>query len=460
MQRRLLVAALVIAALAAAWYFLSPSDTATYDAPVSVTVQRGPFKIYVTATGELKAKNSVKIYGPSGMRTAYIYQTTITDMVPEGTVVKKGDYVATLDRSELDQRIKDGRTEIEKIETQLQQAVIDTAIELRGLRDEIINMRFAMEEKKLQVEQSRYEPAMVIRQAEMELEKARRDYQQLLERYRLTQEKSRAKVSEILASLAQQQRRLQQLLDVADEFVVRAPADGMVIYAQSWNGKVGPGSQISAWDPVVAELPDLSEMLSRTWVNEVDISKVQVGQDATVRVDAFPGRQYAGRVVSVANIGEELKGYDAKVFEVNIELLETDSLLRPAMTTSNEILTWQYDSVLHVPLEAVFRDSATFVYLETPSGLVKQEVITGEANDRAIIIEYGLEEGQTVRLTAPPAAETLPFRPLPEEVRAEILRKQEEARKRRQAIMEEKRKATPAFQPEQESNSGGFIIVY
>lgn len=454
------MAALAIVALVAAWYLLSPTEGTTYDAPVSATVQRGPFKIYVTATGELKAKHSVKITGPKGMRTARIYQTNITDMVPEGTIVKKGDYVATLDRSELDQRIKDAQTEIEKIETQLQQAVIDTAIELRGLRDEIINMRFAMEEKKLQVEQSRYEPAMVIRQAEMELEKARRDYQQLLERYRLTQEKSRAKVGEILASLTQQQRRLQQLLDVADEFIVRAPADGMVIYAQSWNGKIGPGSQISAWDPVVAELPDLSEMLSRTWVNEVDISKVQIGQDATVRVDAFPGRQYVGRVVSVANIGEELKGYDAKVFEVNIELLETDSLLRPAMSTSNEILTWQYDSVLYVPLEAVFRDSVPFVYLHTPSGLVKQEVITGEANDRAIIVEYGLEEGQEVQLTVPPRAETLPFRPLPAEVRAEILRKQEEARKRRQAIIEEKRKATPAYQPEQESSSGSVIIMY
>ncbi len=458
--RTFLLFGLGLALLGAGGYFFSVHERGTYDAPVVVEVKQGPFRIYVRATGELKAKRSVKIRGPKGMRAARIYQTTLTDIVPEGTLVRQGDYVATLDRSELDQRIKDARTEIEKIETQLQQAVIDTAIELRGLRDELIDLRFAMEEKKLQVEQSRYEPAMVVRQAEMALLKAQRDYEQLLERYQLTQQKSRAKVGEILASLAQQRRRLQQLLALADEFTVRAPADGMVIYAQSWNGKVGPGSQISAWNPVVAELPDLSEMLSRTWVNEVDISKVQVGQEATVRVDAFADKSFPGRVVAVANVGEELKGYDAKVFEVHIELLVTDSLLRPAMTTSNEILAWQFDSVCYVPLEAVFRDSLPFVYLRTPSGLVRQEVVPGEANDHSIIIDYGLEAGQEVLLTVPPDAEALPFVALPPEVRAEILRKQKEEARRRQAAMEAKRRATPTYQPEQGDQAGSFIIVY
>ncbi len=458
--RTLLGLALILVLVAGGWYLFGGKRQASYDAPVVTKVERGPFHIYVRGTGELKAKHSVKITGPKGMRAAHIYQTTITDMVPEGTIVKKGDYIATLDRSELDQRIKDHQSELEKIETQLQQAVIDTAIELRSLRDELINMRFAMEEKKLQVAQSRYEPAMVIRQAEMELEKAQRDYTQLLERYQLTQEKSRAKINEILASLTQTKRRLQQLLELAKEFTVYAPADGMVIYAQSWSGKIGPGSQISAWNPVVAELPDLSEMLSRTWVNEVDISKVQVGQEATIQVDAFPGNTYPGRVVSVANIGEELKGYDAKVFEVNIELLVTDSLLRPAMTTSNEILAWQYDSVHYVPLEAIFRDSVTFAYIRTPTGVVKQEVVTGEANDEAIIIDYGLQTGQEVLLTEPPQAQTLPFRPLPATVRAEILRKQEEAKRKRQAIIEARRKQTPTYQPDQDQGSSSFIIMY
>lgn len=274
--------------------------------------------MYVSATGELKAKNSEEIKGPTGMRAAQIYQVTISDMVPEGTMVKKGDYVASLDRTELETKLKEAQTEIDKIETQLEQAKIDTAIELRGIRDELINLKFSMEERKLQVEQSRYEPQMVIQQAEIDLQKAERDFKQLEKKYELTQTKSRARISEILTSLKQQEFKREQLLNLASDFTVKAPKDGMVIYARSWDGKIGPGSQISTWDPIVAELPDLSIMISKTYVNEVDISKVQKGQDVKVKVDAFPNREYGGTVIQVANVGEQLRGYDSKVFEITV----------------------------------------------------------------------------------------------------------------------------------------------
>ena len=54
-----------------------------------VPVKKGEFKIHVTATGELKAKNSEEIKGPNGMRSAQIYNATISNMVTEGTVVKQ-----------------------------------------------------------------------------------------------------------------------------------------------------------------------------------------------------------------------------------------------------------------------------------------------------------------------------------------------------------------------------------
>ena len=110
-------------------------------------------------------------------------------MVAEGTIVKEGDYVAKLDRSELDTKLKDIQTEIEKIETQLAQTEIDTAIELRGIRDQLINLNFSKKEKKLEVEQSKYEAPMVIQKVKIELERTARDYNQLLSKYELTKEK-------------------------------------------------------------------------------------------------------------------------------------------------------------------------------------------------------------------------------------------------------------------------------
>ncbi|MBK8705381.1 MAG: efflux RND transporter periplasmic adaptor subunit [Saprospiraceae bacterium] len=455
---------LIIAALAlvsiGAWFLLKGRPAASKeDKSLTVKVKKGEFKVKVTATGELQAKRSEKIRGPQGMRTNGIWQTSISDMVAEGTLVKEGDYVATLDKTELSNRIRDSQTELDKILTQLEQAKIDTAIELRGVRDQLVNLKFLKKEKDLQLEQSKYEPQSVIQQARLDLERTERDYQQLLKKYDLTKEKSDARISEINTSMRQIQTKLTQLTDLANEFVVKAPKGGMVIYARSWNGKVGPGSQVHAWDPIVAELPDLTSMISKTYVNEVDISKVKKGQDVKVKIDAFPDREYTGKVIQVANIGEQLKDYDAKVFEVVIQVNEADSVMRPAMTTSNEIVTYIYPDVVFIPLESLQSDSLSFVYKKTDGKIVRQEVITGESNDDEVIVEYGLAKNDEIFLTPPADAEKLSFVPLDKSIKEKIKKKQEAERKKRQEEALARSKAVKDENlPTSGGNDGMFII--
>ncbi len=426
---------------------------------IAVPVKKGEFKIYVAATGELKAKNSEEIKGPPGMRGAQIYNATISDLVPEGSLVNEGDYVATLDRTELETKLKEAQAEIDKIQTQLDQAKIDTAIELRGIRDDLVNLEFAMEEKKLQVEQSRYEPQMVIQQAQIDLQKAKRDLGQLGQKYELTKTKSIAIISEILASLRQQQLKRERLDDLKNNFTIIAPKDGMVIYARSWNGKIGPGSQISTWDPVVAELPDLSIMLSKTYVNEVDISKVQKGQNVKVKVDAFTDREYEGTVIQVANVGEQLRGYDSKVFEISVQINEVDSILRPAMTTSNEILTYTFQDVLYFPIEALQNDSISFVYKKEGAKYVKQEVLTSETNDNEVIVEHGLNEKDEVLLSVPNNAEKLDLVLLDPSIKEEIKKKiKAEKKKRMDEALEKMKRVKDEYQPKASGGNSNVII--
>jgi len=426
---------------------------------LSVPVKKGEFKIYVMATGELKAKNSEQIKGPSGMRSAQIYNATISDMVTEGTVVKEGEYVASLDPTELQTKLKEAQTEIDKIQTQLDQAKIDTAIELRGIRDDLVNLKFAMEEKKLQVEQSRYEPRMVIQQAEIDLQKSERDLKQLGQKYELTKTKSIAQISEILASLRQQQIKQDRLVKLKKEFTINAPKGGMVIYARNWNGKVGPGSQISTWNPVVAELPDLSIMISKTYVNEVDISKVRKGQDANVKVDAFTDREYSGTVIQVANVGEQLRGYDSKVFEVTVQINEVDSILRPAMTTSNEILTYVFQDVLYFPIEALQNDTINYVFKKDGRKIVKQEVLTSETNDNEVLLEHGLTEGDELLLSIPENENELPLILLDPKIKEDIKKQIDaEKKKRQEEAIKKMKEVQDDFHQKKERGGGGIII--
>ncbi|MBZ0243123.1 MAG: HlyD family secretion protein, partial [Bacteroidales bacterium] len=143
--------------------------------------------------------------------------------------------------------------------------------------------------------------------------------------------------------------------------------------------------------------------ITKTYVNEIDISKVKTGQRVEIGVDAFPEKQYSGEVIEVANIGEQMRNSNAKVFEVKIEVNEYDSILRPAMTTKNVIITDEIEDVIFIPLEGIFNtDSIQFVYT---SGR-RQQVIVGKSNDNEIIIRAGLEEGDLIRLTAPEKPES------------------------------------------------------
>lgn len=459
MRKFILPALLGLAGLTLVYFFFFKKEAQQQERDVFHKVQKEDFPVYVVATGELDSKKSVKIRGPQGMRAARIYETTITDLVPEGTQLKAGDYVATLDRTELANRMSNIQGEIDQVQTQLEQAKIDTAIELRGIRDEIINNQFGLKEKQLSVELNKYEATSIIRQTQLDLERSERDYQQLLERYELKQKQSIAKVMEIQTMLKKNERELKQLLDLSAAFSIKAPSDGMLIYHRGWSGKVEPGSRLTAFDPIVAQLPDLTDMISKIYVNEVDISKVSKGQDVGIAIDAFPDLDYTGTVIKVANIGEQVRGYDTKVFEVIVQVHEADSIMRPAMTTSNKVLTALYDEVLSVPLEAIHSDSLSYVYKKEGNKIFQQEVIPGQANSDAIIIEHGLAVEDIVLLSAPDKTKDYEFIPIDPKLKAEIEQRLEAALAERKAMARKSAAMVKDVEITESSNGGGGVII-
>jgi multidrug efflux pump subunit AcrA (membrane-fusion protein) len=402
----------IIVAIVVVYYFFG-TDTKSSET-IEVPVSFGEFKIAVTTTGELEAKSSEKISGPKNLRDFRIWQLTIDDIVPDGTVVDSGDYVASLNKTELANKLKDQELELEQLETQYTKTKLDTTLEMRTLRDDLINMTYALEEKKIQLEQSKFEPPATIRQVEIELERAERTLEQAQKNYQLKLEKAEANMQEVSAQLSKAQREYDNMLDVLKQFTVFAPKAGMVIYKRDWDGKkIGIGSQISTWENVVATLPNLTEMISKTYVNEIDISKVKTGQPVEIGIDAFPEKKFTGVVTEVANIGEQMKNSNAKVFEVIIDVNEFDSIMRPAMTTKNVIVTDVIDSVRFVPLECIHtEDTLTYVV----SGSTRQQVILGKSNENEIIVKAGLEEDDEVYLLPPEGYEEFRLVRLPEEV--------------------------------------------
>jgi len=388
-------------------------------------VKKGLFEISVTNSGELMAEKSTDIRGPvmgqaSGQQDNQrggggggnrggggggmvmdmrAMDLKIQDIVPEGTIVKEGDYVAQLDRSSYNNTLKDQLTVVDGLQTALQMKILDTAVVLTNLRDDIKNQKFTVEEAGIVVDQSKFEPPATIRKAEMNLNREQRTLEQKKRIYALNVAKTLSEINNQKIILGNKVRGVKDLQDFLGKFTITAPASGMVIYKKDRNGtKRKEGSSVNAFDMVIATLPDLTSMLSKVYVNEIEISKVKIGQKASIVVDAFPKKAFTGKVSYISNVGEVLPNSDAKMFEVKVD--GSDDALRPAMTTGNKIITNTVNDAVFIPIECVQTgmDSIPFVYQRNKT---KRIVVLGEANEKNVVVLKGVDPGNTL-YTVPP----------------------------------------------------------
>jgi len=379
------------------------SDTVQY-----TQAQLGKFEVTVVGTGELLAERSVDILAPEimaggsgGHGDIRVAPMKIQDLIPEGTIVKKGDFIAQLDRTDYDNNLKDDRERLSTLMTQLEMKNLDSAVTLTSLRDGIRNQKFTVSEAEITYRNSKYESPEIIRQAEIAFDKAGRVLEQLERSYRLKIAQSIQDIRNTEYYIGRVTNRINRTETLLKQFTIISPSDGMLIYKRDFRGsKRKVGTMIAPFDRIVANIPDLSSMISRTFISEIDINKVKPGQKADINIDAFPLRSYKGTIISIANIGEELPNSDSKVFETQIRIDGTDPDLRPSMTTGNKIMVSYAENVVYIPTECIQSgtDSVTFVYTKTRK---KQVVLTGISNEKYTVIEKGLKPGTVVYLSEP-----------------------------------------------------------
>jgi hypothetical protein len=442
MKKRILIISGIVLALAALFAF----NRITSKRGVVNTyteVKNGAFEITVSNTGELIAEKSVDIKGPEigrsnqqggggdrgrqgGGMDMRVQDLKILDIVPEGTLVNEGDFIAQLDKTSYANTLKDALEQLKTYQTNVEMKVLDTAVVLTNLRDDIKNQRYVVEEAAITLAQSKYEPPATIRQAEIALDKSQRTLQQKIKGYDLQVAKTLSEINHEKMHLSRQTQLVTDLEEYLAKFTITAPSSGMIIYKKDRNGsKRKAGSTVNPFDRVIATLPDLTSMISKVYVNEIDVSKVKPGQKVSINVDAFPKKAYTGNVITVGNIGEVLPNSDAKMFEVQIRVDGSDPALRPSMTTSNKIIIETFDNVSFIPTECVQAgtDSIPFVYGKNKT---KQVVVLGESNEKNVIIEQGLKPGSTIFVIPPEDADN--FRLVGEEL-IPVIHERNKARK-------------------------------
>jgi multidrug efflux pump subunit AcrA (membrane-fusion protein) len=148
---------------------------------------------------------------------------------------------------------------------------------------------------------------------------------------------------------------------------------------------------------------DLRELIVRLRISEMDVIKLRERMPVTVTVDAFPGAAFPARV-SLISPQAERDNNGIKIFRVEVALDKADPRLKPGMTARVEATIERKESVLKMPLAALFEEGGSqFAYLKDLVLKPKKVLVhTGLRTEMDAEVLDGLKEGDAV-LTEKPA---------------------------------------------------------
>jgi HlyD family secretion protein len=201
------------------------------------------------------------------------------------------------------------------------------------------------------------------------------------------------------ATIARAEATLENANDTLTQTTVRAPSAGVVLQKYVEQGTIiTSGQSLSATGTSLVQIGDISKMYANVSVDETDIARVEAGQAVDVRVDAFPGITFAGKVARLDP--QAVVTNNVTTFNVRVEIDNTTSQfqrLRPGMNVTCEFVVANVASAVQVPTEAVREDdNGTYVQVATggtPSPTNRQ-ALTGVRTERRTV-ELGIE-GNTV----------------------------------------------------------------
>ncbi|HEX2463728.1 MAG TPA: efflux RND transporter periplasmic adaptor subunit [Thermoanaerobaculia bacterium] len=233
-----------------------------------------------------------------------------------------------------------------------------------------------------------------------------------LEAAELAESSARLRVDQSKEQVSQARADLEKAVDELRKTTIHAPITGRVILLNAEEGEVVISGTMHNEASVIGIIADLSEILVEVLADETDIVQVQLGQPATVDVDALPGSAYTGKVVEIGNAGVSLTTQpDVTFFRVKILLDNPDGRLLSGMSARASIEVAGHDSALVVPIESVvFRppvdaaegaDEIQVVLIAKDDGTVDQRPVeVGISDVTHVEIASGVAEGEQV-ITGP-----------------------------------------------------------
>ena len=370
MKKKIIIGLIVVIVIALIIFF---NLRANRERSIKVKVEkvkRQNITSIISASGEVKPRKNVNI-------SALIPGRVVKIGVEEGQYVKKGDFLLKLDSAQYEANVEREKATIASLEADLIQA------EARLKRD-----KQAYERAK-----SLYKEQLI---SEEELENVKAQY-----------EISFANVQSIKHRIEQAKASLQSSLDNLKKTIYYSPIDGVITSLRIEEGEVVITGTMNNPGTILMTIADLSVMEVEVEVDETDVVNVELGQEAEVKVDAFPDLIIKGEVTEVGSSALTKLGTasveEAKDFKVVITLIDPQKNLKPGLSASADIIVARKEDVLAVPISALVlkedkekKKEIEGVYIVKEGRAYFQPVEKGIMGEMMIEIKSGLKEGQEV----------------------------------------------------------------
>jgi hypothetical protein len=357
----------------------------------------------VEVTGTLKSLESVQVGPPAQVTDTWEFK--ILRMVPEGTRVKLGQEVIAFDPSALEQKLVEYESEMAAVSEELGKLGAERSLAV--LTDKLDLEDASAKKRKADLKADK--PPDLTGQLTLKVAAIERDLAQREVEFRQTREEAkrrqeRSDTAVLQSRLGRAKGRVAEIRAAIASMAVKALREGTVVYKQDFRGeKKKPGDGMWRGESVL-EISSLDRMAAQGQVDEVDASKIAVGQRVGLRLEAHPDREYAGKVERVATLVQtESPESRVKVVSLEIALLESDPMLmRPGMRFRGRIEIARLPGVLQVPLGAITATGGGPEVLKVGAGApAATRVQLGRRGREAVEIKAGVAAGDKVFVKTP-----------------------------------------------------------
>jgi RND family efflux transporter MFP subunit len=415
------------------------SAKVTVNQQLTAPVIRGEFVSSVIESGDIDSSKNVEVR--CKVKSQGRAGTAILEIVPEGSMVKKGDFLCQLDDSLLVDQLTEQKitAATDKAAVIQAQSDLDTA---KQVLEEYLNGSYEQERATLQAEKALAEEMLrragdyrnysenlnrkgYITNTQLDADKfavvkAQKDLnlatqkltlfekytrERMVAQYSAEIEKQQANLEAAQFKLELSQLRLKELQEQVDACRLTAPMDGMVVYANDMD-RGGDTALVIEEGVLVRDgqaiirMPDPAHLQATANVGEAKISLIQSGQSAVVRLDTDRGVEVAGKVRQVSTFPLPRRWFQAPVeYQIFVDVTESNPAMRPGLRAKVEVIIERVEDAIQAPVSSLIREEDQFYVLVSQQDSIEiRRVSVGPANVKNIVITSGLQEGEKVIL--------------------------------------------------------------